>query len=204
MKKIAKCCCSCGKGTSFVLFICQCTSTLCTNCAVLQLEDNIMSAVDVCIYCPVCKAPAPNLEFEILFEYVPRYENRYNIDVNKFSMIFPEMEILHRRRQTVVDPVGNFAIAPNVLSTDLRFWRQKCGKDGRPEINFETIFVSITLSQWFPNFFSARSTSKILVVRKHKQSICIVVRCPLEQISRTSYGPRSRLWESLHQAISKN
>ena len=51
--------------------------------------------------------------------------------------------------------------------------------------------------QWFPKIFSTRSTSKILVVAKHKKTIGIVFRGPLEQISQTTSGPRSRLWELL-------
>ncbi len=38
--------------------------------------------------------------------------------------------------------------------------------------------------------------------RKLKILICIWIRWPLELISRTSSGPRSRLWKSLHWCFS--
>ncbi len=60
------------------------------------------------------------------------------------------------------------------------------------------------LFQWFPNFFGLRTTQKIWWSAKDKILNYIGIRGPLQLISRTTSGPRSRLWESLIQGLSIN
>ncbi len=58
------------------------------------------------------------------------------------------------------------------------------------------------LAQWFPNFFGSRTTQKIWWSAKDKLLNYIGIRGPLQLISRTTSGPRSRLCESLSQQVS--
>ncbi len=57
------------------------------------------------------------------------------------------------------------------------------------------ILMKFTLGQWFPNFFCVQTTENNLVVSE-AQNI------DLYKHSRTTSGPRSRLWESLFQDLA--
>jgi hypothetical protein len=52
--------------------------------------------------------------------------------------------------------------------------------------------------QWFQNFSGERTTLNILVLRKGQNIDFPGIKLPLELISRTTSGPRSRLWELLY------
>jgi hypothetical protein len=53
------------------------------------------------------------------------------------------------------------------------------------------------MTQCFPNFSGAQTTWNILVLRETKTIGFIVIGGPIELISWTKSGPRSKLWESL-------